>query len=103
MKRYVMTAIMLAIVAALIGAPLARAGMMGAGATQGQTPAEQSPQPKGEHPPEQSGQMPMSPEMAARMMNACMGAMEGMAQMGRMMGGMGGQRETPEKPSEQRP
>lgn len=104
MKRYVMTAIMLAIVAALIGAPLARAGMMGAGATQGQTPAEQSPQPKGEHPPEQSGQMPMSPEMAGRMMNACVGAMEGMAQMGRMMGGMGGterQGGTPQKPSGQ--
>ncbi|MGH8055733.1 MAG: hypothetical protein ACREOH_00650, partial [Candidatus Entotheonellia bacterium] len=81
MKRYVVTAIMLVIVAAFIGAPFARAGMMGAGAQQGQTQAEPSPQPKGEHPSEPSGQMPMSPEVSARMMNACIGAMEGMAQM----------------------
>ena len=103
MKRYVVTAAMLAIAAAFIGAPFARAGMMGPGAQEGQTQAEQSPQPKGEHPPEQSGQMPMPPELAAWMMNACVGAMEGMAQMGRTMGGMGGQMGTPEKPSEQRP
>ena len=102
MKRYIMTAILLVIVAAFIVAPLARAGMMGPGTRGGQTQAEQSPQPKGDTPPEQSGQMPMSPEMAARMMNACVGAMEGMAQMGRMMGGMGGHMGTPEKPSEQR-
>jgi hypothetical protein len=46
----------------------------------------------------------MTPEFAARMMNACIGAMEGMAQMGRMMGGMrGGQGGPAQTPSEQKP
>jgi hypothetical protein len=42
----------------------------------------------------------MNPELAARMMNACIGAMDGMAQMGRMMGGQGG---ASPMPSEQKP
>jgi hypothetical protein len=53
--------------------------------------------------PEPPSQMPMPPELAARMMNACIGAMEGMAQMGRTMGGMmGGQGGTSQMPSEQK-
>ena len=97
MKRTVVTVFVLTLVAAFVGSALAQSGMMGRGVPGGQTQAEQSPQPKGDKPSEQPSQMPMSPDFAARMMNACIGAMEGMAQMGRMMGGQGS---TPQKPSE---
>ena len=88
MKRTVVTVFVLALVTAFVGSAVAQSGMMG-----------QSPQPKGDKPSEQSSQAPVTPELAARMINACIGAMEGMAQMGRMMGGQGS---TPQKPSEER-
>ncbi|MBI3327067.1 MAG: hypothetical protein HYZ81_10255 [Nitrospinae bacterium] len=102
MKHQLVVVFVLTLVAALVGSALAQAGMMGPGMGGGQAPAGQSPQAKEDKPSEQPGQMPMPPDFAARMMNACVGAMEGMAQMGRMMGGMGGQMGTSPKPSEQR-
>jgi len=102
-KRNLGIAVILAIIVALLGTAIAQAGMMGPGTGRGQA-GEPSPQPQADKPSEQPGEMPMTPEHSARMMNACIGAMEGMAQMGRMMGGMGGteqQRGTPQKPSGQ--
>lgn len=86
--RYAVLA--LSLVVACSGIAVAQAGMMG-----GQMPmglAAKAEEPKPGEPP---GQMPMTPELAARMMNACIGAMAGMAQMGWMMGGHGGATQTP--------
>jgi hypothetical protein len=80
-------------VVAFIGITIAQASMIG-----GQMPMEQSPKAEEDKPGELPGQMPMPPEFAARMMNACIGAMEGMAQMrgmGGMRGGHGGSSQTP--------
>ena len=63
----------------------------------GQMPMGPFPKAGQDKPGEAPSQMPMSPELEARMMNACIGAMEGMAQMGQMMGGMS------QRPSEQKP
>jgi hypothetical protein len=94
MNKQLAIALALSMVVAFIGITIAQAGMMG-----GQMPIGQSPKAGEERPGEQPGQMPMPPELAARMINACIGAMEGMAQMG---GIMGGQRGTEQAPSEQR-
>ena len=87
MKTPLVIVSVLTIVAILMGMAIAQAGMTGSGMG--------------------SGQMPMTPEFAARMMNACIGAMEGMAPMGRMMGTMGGmmggQGGMSQMPSEQKP
>jgi hypothetical protein len=106
MKKHLAAVFALSMIVALIGGVFAEAGMQGAGMSGGQMAMEQSPQPGGDKSPEPPSQMPMNPEMAARMMNACVGAMEGMAQMGRMMGTMGGmmggQGGTSQTPSEQK-
>lgn len=99
MKKHLVAAFALTLVAAFVGSAFAQGGMMGSGMSGGQMPAGQSPQAKEDKPSEQPSPMPMTQDFAARMMNACIGAMEGMAQMGRMMGGQMG---TPQKPSEQR-
>jgi hypothetical protein len=98
MKKHLVIAFMLITITALVGIAIAQAGMMG-----GQMPMGQSPKAGEDKPAEPPSQMPMPPELAARMMNACIGAMEGMAQMGRTMGGMmGGQGGTSQMPSEQK-
>jgi hypothetical protein len=99
MKKHLVTAFVLIMITAFIGIAVAQAGMGG-----GQMPMGQSPEAGEDKPGESPSQMPMNPELAARMMNACIGAMEEMAQMGRMMGGMmGGQGGTSQMPSEQKP
>lgn len=95
MKKPLVAVFVLTLIAAFVGSALAQGGMMGPGMGGGQLPMAQSPQPGGDKPAEQPSQTPMTPEVAARMMNACVGAMEGMAQMGRMMGGQGGTSQTP--------
>jgi hypothetical protein len=98
MKKHLVTAFMLITITALVGIAIAQAGMMG-----GQMPMGQSPKAVEDKPAEPPSQMPMPPELAARMMNACIGGMEGMAHMGRTMGGMmGGQGGTSQMPSEQK-
>ncbi len=84
MKRNLVTMLVLTLVAAVVGSAVAQSGMMG-----------QAPQSRGDKPAEQSSQTPVTPELAARMMNACIGAMEGMAQMGRMMRGHEGSSQKP--------
>jgi hypothetical protein len=69
-------------IVALAGIAIAQAGMMGSGMLGGQMPMEQFPKAGGDKPSEPPSRMPMTPELAARMINACIGAMEGMAQMG---------------------
>jgi hypothetical protein len=95
MNKRVVAGLALSLVVALIGIAVAQAGMGG-----GQMPMEQVPKAGEDKPGEPPTQMPMNPELAARMMNACIGAMDGMAQMGRMMGGQGG---ASPMPSEQKP
>ncbi len=85
MHKHVIAALALSLAVALIGSAVAHAGMGG-----GQISMGQAPEADEDKPGEPPSQMPMIPEFAARMMNACLGAMEGMAQMGRMMGTMGG-------------
>jgi hypothetical protein len=100
MKQQLAIVLALSMVVAFIGITVAQAGMMGSGVGGGQMPMGQSPKTGEDRPGEPPSQMPMTPELAARMMNACIGAMEGMAQMGGMMGGQGG---TSQMPSEQKP
>lgn len=76
------------VIAALAGLAVAQSGMMGSGG--GQMPMGQPPKAGEDKPGESPSQRPMTPEFAARMLNACINAMEGMAQMGRMMGGHDG-------------
>jgi hypothetical protein len=103
MNKHLIAVLALSLVVAFIGIAVAQAGMIGAGMMSGQMPMGQSPKTGEDKPGEQPSQMPMTPEFAARMMNACIGGMEGMAQMGRMMGGtMGGQGGTSQTPSEQK-
>jgi hypothetical protein len=84
MTKHLLTIVIGTMIAVFVGIAVVQAGMMGSGMS--------------------GGQMPMSPEFAARMMNACNSAMEGMGQMGRMMGSMmGGQGSTSQTPSEQQP
>ncbi len=90
MKTLLVVGSVLTVVAVLVAVSVARAGMMGSGMGSGEMPMGQAPQTGEDKAGEPPGQMPMRPEFAARMMNACIGAMEGMAQMGRMMGTMGG-------------
>jgi hypothetical protein len=99
MKKHLVIAFVLIMITALIGIAGVQAGMGG-----GQMPMGQPPKGGEDKPGEPPSQMPMNPELAARMMNACIGAMEGMAQMGRMMGGMmGGEGGTSQMPSGQKP
>jgi hypothetical protein len=91
MTKLLVTVVIGTMIAVFIGFAVAQAGMMGSGMGGSQTPMGQSPKTGEESPGEQPSQRPVPPEVAARMMNACIGAMEGMAQMGRMMGMMGGQ------------
>jgi len=95
MNKHLVAVLALSLVVAFIGIAVAQAGMGGS-----QMPMGQSPKAGEGKPGEQPSQMPMPPEVAARMMNACIGAMEGMAHMGQMMGGQGGVSQTP---SEQKP
>ena len=90
------------VMAALVGITVAQAGMMGSGMTSGQMPMGQSPKAGEDKPSGLPGQMPMTPEFAARMMNACIGAMEGMAQMGGMRGMIGGHGGSSQTPPEQK-
>jgi hypothetical protein len=94
MNKQLVIALALGMLVAFSGITIAQAAMMG-----GQMPMGQSPKAGEDKPGGQPGQMPMPPELADRMMNACIGAMGGMAQMG---GVMGGQRGTEQAPSEQR-
>ena len=104
MSKHLITIVIGTMLAVLVGIAVAHAGMMGSGMSGGQMPMGQSLKAGEDRPSEQPNQMPMPPEFAARMMNACLGGMEGMAQMGRMMGGMtGGQGGTSQTPSEQKP
>jgi hypothetical protein len=104
MKKQLAIVLALSMVVAFVGITVAQAGMMGSGVGGGQMPMGQSSKTGEDRPDEQPSQTPMTPESAARMMNACIGAMEGMAQMGHMMGGMmGGQGGTSQMPSEQKP
>lgn len=91
MNKHLVTVVVGIMIAAFVSLTFAQSGMMGSGMGGSQTPMGPSPKTGGERPGEQLSQMPVPPEVAARMMNACIGAMEGMAQMGRMMGMMGGQ------------
>jgi hypothetical protein len=106
MKKHLAAIFALSMIVALVGGVFAEASMKGAGISSGQMAMEQSPQAGGGKSSEPPSQMPMTPEIAARMMNACIGAMEGMAPMGRMMGTMGGmmggQGGTSQTPSEQK-
>jgi hypothetical protein len=103
MKKQLAIVLALSMVVAFIGIAVTQAGMMGSGMDGGQMPMGQSPKTEEDRPGEQPSQTPMTPESAARMMNACIGAMEGMAQMGQMMGGMmGGQGSTSQMPSGQK-
>jgi hypothetical protein len=84
MTKHLLTIVIGTMIAVFVGIAVVQAGMMGLGMS--------------------GGQMPMPPEFAARMRNACNSAMEEMGQMGRMMGGMmGGQGSTSQTPSEQQP
>lgn len=103
MKTALVMVSVLTIVAVLVGMTVAQAGMMSSGMGGSETPIGQAPKGGKDKPGEQPSQMPMTPEFAARMMNACIGAMEGMAQMGRTMGGMMGQGGPSQTPSEQKP
>jgi hypothetical protein len=106
MKKHLAAVFALSMIVVLVGGVFAEASMKGAGMSGGQMAVEQSPQAGGDKSSEPPGQMPMTQQFAARMMNACLGAMEGMAQMGRMMGTMGGmmggQGGTSQTPSEQK-
>jgi hypothetical protein len=103
MKKQLARVLALSMVVAFIGIAVAQAGMMPSGGGGGQMPMGQSPKTGEDKPGEQPSQTPMTPESAARMMHACIGAMEGMAQMGQMMGGMmGSQGGTSQTPSEQK-
>jgi hypothetical protein len=98
MKKQLAIALTLGVVVAFIGITIAQASMIG-----GQMLMGQSPKAKEDKPGELPSQMSMTPEFAARMMNACIGAMEGMAQMGQMTGGMmGGQGGASQTPPEQK-
>jgi hypothetical protein len=94
MKKQLAVVLTLGILVALIGITIAQAGMMG-----GQMPMGQAQKVGEDRPTEQPSQMVMPPELAARMMNACSEAMQGMAQRGGMMGG---QRGTEQAPAQQR-
>jgi hypothetical protein len=106
MKKHLAAVFALSMIVVLVGGVFAEASMKGAGMSGGQMAVEQSPQVGGDKSSEPPGQMPMTQQFAARMMNACLGAMEGIAQMGRMMGTMGGmmggQGGTSQTPSEQK-
>jgi hypothetical protein len=101
MNKHRVTVIAGMMIVALAGIAIAQISMRGLGMAGGQMSMGQSPQSGEDRPSAPPHQMPMTPEFGARMMNACIGAMEGMAQMGRMMGGMmGGQGGTSQTPSE---
>lgn len=103
MKKRLAIVLALSMVVAFIGSAAAQAGMMGAGIGGDQTPMGQPPTTEEDRPGEQPSRMPMASESAVRMMNACIGAMEGMARMGQMMGGMrGSQGGTSQIPSGQK-
>jgi hypothetical protein len=104
MTKHLLTIVIGTMIAVFVGIAVVQAGMMGSGMSGGQVPMGQFLKAGEDRPSEQPNQMPMTPEFAARMMNACLGGMEGMAQMGRMMGGMmGGQGGPSQTPSEQQP
>jgi hypothetical protein len=104
MTKHLLTIVIGTMIAIFVSIAVVQAGMMGAGMSGVQVPMGQSLKAGEDRPSEQPNQMPMTPEFAARMMNACLGGMEGMAQMGRMMGGMmGGQGGPSQTPPEQQP
>jgi hypothetical protein len=86
MTKHLITIVIGTMIAVFVGIAVVQAGMLGSGMSGGQMSMGQSLKAGEDSPSEQSNQMPMTPEFAARMMNACINAMEGMAQMGRMMG-----------------
>jgi hypothetical protein len=85
MNKHFVPVVVAILIAAFVGMAIAQPGMMGSGMSGGQMPMGQSPKAGEDKPGEPPSQMPMNPELAAHMMNACISAMEGMAQMGRMM------------------